>query len=332
LKLWKGLYFGMWMADKRPIQQELSVNIALLLKEVPRAKQAMWIETFWETMQSSWEKLDVHRISKYLQFMRIVVAEAFKCVRVAGWPLEEMRSLGNIFTRKIPNAKEGQNAPSLGLLLQFTRILWEELRPQLEVAPAPRKAVLALLEPFFVLAEYASIDSLVRHIHEHIIRRAPHEILVGLAPRMLTGAARPDVPKKNRQALYDTADALEKLAMQPAAKGVKPLRITGTPLLGAKASPVVVAKVGTPRKSPLPPLQLPPSAEKLPAAAEQAGKKKKRKKKKGGEMTPLVLPEAAPVSESDGPAAPRIIKKRKLKRKAGAGTEAGSAGKKKQRL
>merc|ERR1719440_1097924 len=54
MKLWKGLYFGIWMADKRPVQQELAVNIALLVNDVPRDKQVMWIECFWETMQAAW--------------------------------------------------------------------------------------------------------------------------------------------------------------------------------------------------------------------------------------------------------------------------------------
>ncbi|CAE8635933.1 unnamed protein product, partial [Polarella glacialis] len=78
MKLWKGLYFGMWMADKRPVQQELSVNTAMLLNDVPREKRNMWIETFWETMRDAWEKLDVHRINKYMLFMRIILAESFK--------------------------------------------------------------------------------------------------------------------------------------------------------------------------------------------------------------------------------------------------------------
>merc|ERR1719440_844425 len=169
MKLWKGLYFGMWMADKRPIQQELSVGVALLLNDVPREKQAMWIDTFWETMQAAWEKLDVHRISKYLLFVRIIIAEAFKVMRTAGWPLKEMRSLGNTFTQATPlHAKDGPNAHSVGLMLQFTRIFWEELRPQLEAASAPKKAILALLEPFCVIAEGSAIDSVVKHIHEHM--------------------------------------------------------------------------------------------------------------------------------------------------------------------
>ncbi|OLP95234.1 Ribosomal RNA-processing protein 1-like [Symbiodinium microadriaticum] len=42
--------------------EELAVNIALLLNDVPQERRTLWIDTFWETMKVSWEKLDVHRV------------------------------------------------------------------------------------------------------------------------------------------------------------------------------------------------------------------------------------------------------------------------------
>lgn len=311
MKLWKGLYFGVWMADKRPVQQELAVNIAVLLNDVPRSKQGMWIDTFWDTMQASWEKLDVHRISKYLLFIRIVIAEVFKVMRVAGWPFEEMCSLGNTFTRATPmHAKEGPNAPSVGLILQFTRILWDELRPQLERASTPTKAIMSLLEPFCILSEASAIDALVRHIHEHVFRRAPHELLSSLVPRILEGAARPDVSQKNRQALYDTADVLERLARNPLPKNIKPLLLVGD--TGSK----VVSILGA-----LPSLELPPPSQLLPVdqMPKTKGKKRKSKKKAGSgvDKSPLVLPQASlPLSDCEE-AVPRVVKRKKVKRRQG---------------
>jgi len=320
MKLWKGLYFGIWMADKRPVQQELAVNIAVLINDVPRAKQAMWMDTFWETMQTAWEKLDIHRISKYLLVIRVVVAESFKVMRLAGWPSEEMRSLGNVFTRAMPmKAKEGSNAPSLGLILQFTRIVWDELRPQMEKGSTPKKALLAFLEPFFTLAEGSPIDSLVRHIHQHIFRRAPHELMGSIAPQLLEGAARPDGSKKNREALYDTADVLEKLARSPLPKGVKPMCLVDDP----------DAKALAPLAS-VPPLELPPSLAAAPAKQAESRKGKKRKAKKangetggGSCMSPLVLPAAA-IMDAKSNTPPRIVRKAKRKKQGGEGAASGA--------
>merc|ERR1712178_199400 len=297
--------------------------------------QVLWVETFWDTMQAAWEKLDIHRISKYLLVIRIVVAEAFKAMRIAGWPLEEMRALGKTFTRAMPTrAKEGPNAPSLGLNLQFTRILWDEMRPQLEASPPSKKALLGFLEPYLDIVEGSPIDSLVRHIHQHILRRAPHELLDSIVSHLLESAARKDVTKKNREALYDTADVLEKMARSAPPKGVKPLQLTG----GASSPKAPVA----PKL--LSPLQLPAQLE--PQGAEKKKNMKKGKKRKAAktngdsstgdrsQMSPLMLPAAAiPDVDENGPA---IRRKRKIKRvkqqgEASADASLGAASRKKKR-
>lgn len=212
LKLWRGLYFGMWMSDKRPVQQDLAVQMALLINDIPKAKQGMWLDTFWETMQASWEKLDKHRLSKYLLFIRIVVAEAFKVVRIGGWQSPEVKALSETFLREVPrHAKQGLNTPSIGLNLQFHRILWDELRPQLKQAPvASAETIIELLEPFCVVAEGSALGSLVRNIHQHILLRVPPQYAGKLIFRLLNGAARKDISKANREALYETVDKLEK--------------------------------------------------------------------------------------------------------------------------
>lgn len=220
MKLWKGLYFGMWMADKPKVQQELAVSIALLLNDIPRAKQAMWIDTFWETMQTAWEQLDFHRLNKYMLFVRIVAAEAFKVLRVNGWALDEIRSLTTTFTRGVPlDTRGSRNMPSLGLLLQFVRVLWEELQPQLDVVPPSTEALLEIVVPFCTIAAECSVEPLVRSIHSHVFRRVPVSLAGVLAARLRAAADGEDVPVSNEQALVETAEFLEKLARNPSAAG-----------------------------------------------------------------------------------------------------------------
>eukprot|EP00930_Biecheleria_cincta_P003554 TRINITY_DN104497_c0_g1_i1.p1 TRINITY_DN104497_c0_g1~~TRINITY_DN104497_c0_g1_i1.p1 ORF type:complete len:452 (+),score=102.48 TRINITY_DN104497_c0_g1_i1:61-1356(+) len=215
MKLWKGLYFAMWMADKRPVQQELSVNVALLLNDVPREKRNLWLETFWQTMRDAWEKLDVHRVSKYLLFLRIVIAECFKDLRVGGWQLTELKERAAILTQHAP--KLTNSAPSPGITMQLTRVLWDELLPQLGESPkASQEAILTFLEPFIALAESSYVDGLARSVHENVLRKAPPNFLEPVLKRVLEGAARTGILKERREALYDTADELEKMIRQRA--------------------------------------------------------------------------------------------------------------------
>jgi hypothetical protein len=209
------------------------------------------------------------------------------------------------------------------LLLQFTRIFWEELRPQCEAdSSTPKQALLALLEPFCMIAEVSSQESLVRHVHEHIFRKAPRELFTALMQQILASAAKPGTTQKNRQALYDTADTLERLAALPAPKDIKPLRLRD----GADSSA---------NTSSLPLLELPPSVQPVEQVPKEAasgekfykkrGKKRKASKSGGSDeksakstpgMSPLVLPEAMiPVDESSSSKPLGKKGKKKLKAK-----------------
>lgn len=297
MKLWKGLYFGMWMSDKRPVQQELAVNMALLIKEIPPGKQALWLDTFWETMQEAWEKLDQHRINKYLLFARIVVAEAFQALRLRAWPREDLRAAAGTFTRATAASGSGPNIHSIGLLLQFTRIFWDELQPELDASKeTPPEAIMELVGPFCDLAEQAYNDGLVRSIHEHMLRRAPPMLRPLVAARVSAAAERGGVPKRNQEALRETATLLGVAPQPPAAAAGD-----------ASASAAEAAADGT-----------------------AGGKKKKkvvsRKRKAGAEaagevMSPLMLPKSAVSQKSGGPEAEpasapkRSLTKQKRKRK-----------------
>ncbi|CAL1173208.1 unnamed protein product [Cladocopium goreaui] len=270
MKVWKGLYFAMWMADKRPVQQELSVNIALLLNDVPQGRRTMWIECFWDTMRDSWEKLDVHRVNKYMLFLRIVLAEMFKDLRLGGWCIHEVKDRMDILSRS--SSHRHNSSSSVGIVMQLTRVLWDELMPQLEQQPkASRQVILTLLEPFVCLAEGSFVEGLVRSIHENILKKCPWELLVPLSNRLLEAAARTDIFQKNREALYEMVDEMEKRAREPAPET----------LLLDEAENISGANHPT-------------SEAKKPSKRKRTKRLKGDKvKKASSQMSPLMLPKAA---------------------------------------
>jgi len=157
---------------------------------------------------------------------------------------------------------------------------------------------------------------LVRNIHEHIFKKAPPEFLPTFTKRILDGAARADIPQKNRQALYDTADILESKARTPASASAKK---KPPQKKSAVASPQVPPATSSPPPAPSALL----SKLELPAAAlaekEVKKKGKKRKAKTNGSgnacMSPLVLPEAA--LPTDAPTPKKQLKKKKRGAKQG---------------
>lgn len=59
LKLWKGLFYCMWMSDKRPIQQELAKRIAAIVLAPKDPKEGIrFCWGFWRTMAREWHGID----------------------------------------------------------------------------------------------------------------------------------------------------------------------------------------------------------------------------------------------------------------------------------
>lgn len=209
LKLWKGLYFGFWMSDKRPVQQELAVNFAMLVNYIPAEKQGTWIDTFWETVSEGWEKLDTHRMSKYLLFVRIVIAEAFKVLKDKGWKEEDCKEFAATATSPIMElGVRGPNITAMGLVMHYCNIFWDELSPQIEEDKAPSIQILLILEPWMKLAELSPCIPLVKAINEGIFQKAHEEYRSAIAASLDAVVAREDVWRGNKEAMRESSLAL----------------------------------------------------------------------------------------------------------------------------
>jgi ribosomal RNA-processing protein 1 len=54
LKLWKGLFYCMWMSDKPRNQQQLARDLAALVDIVPGDTVVPFLDAFWKTMAREW--------------------------------------------------------------------------------------------------------------------------------------------------------------------------------------------------------------------------------------------------------------------------------------
>ncbi|KAI0406230.1 nucleolar protein,Nop52-domain-containing protein [Xylaria palmicola] len=76
LKLWKGLYYSLWMCDRPVPQQNLCAELAALVDVLPDdpAAVAPWLAAFWETVGREWTGIDVYRLEKFMLLVRRVLA------------------------------------------------------------------------------------------------------------------------------------------------------------------------------------------------------------------------------------------------------------------
>ncbi|RYP31762.1 hypothetical protein DL767_005582 [Monosporascus sp. MG133] len=90
LKLWKGLFYSLWMCDRPVPQQNLCAELASLQSSLspspPGEEQAVtqWLAAFWQTMAREWTGIDVLRLEKFLLLVRRVFGASVAWARDAG--------------------------------------------------------------------------------------------------------------------------------------------------------------------------------------------------------------------------------------------------------
>ncbi|CAK7219446.1 hypothetical protein SBRCBS47491_003846 [Sporothrix bragantina] len=75
-KLWAGLFYALWMADRAPAQQRLCDELAGLPAAVKLSDAAVnaWLRAFWATMAREWTTgIDVLRMEKFMLLVRRVL-------------------------------------------------------------------------------------------------------------------------------------------------------------------------------------------------------------------------------------------------------------------
>lgn len=113
-KLWAGLFYALWMADRAPVQQRLCNEIADIpgSLKLPNASVAAWLRAFWATMARQWTTgIDVLRMDKFLLLVRRVLASQF--VWMAGVVDEE----GNTAAAPAEEGSDLTEAQTFGLAI-----------------------------------------------------------------------------------------------------------------------------------------------------------------------------------------------------------------------
>ncbi|KAI9834230.1 MAG: hypothetical protein M1819_003068 [Sarea resinae] len=85
LKLWKGLFFCMWMSDRPRTQQRLAIDLAGLVEVLPEETALSFLEAFWKTMAREWNGIDVLRMDKFLLLVRTYLNASFRYLQRRGW-------------------------------------------------------------------------------------------------------------------------------------------------------------------------------------------------------------------------------------------------------
>ncbi|KAJ4385436.1 hypothetical protein N0V93_009864 [Gnomoniopsis smithogilvyi] len=83
LKLWKGLFYALWMCDRPLPQQQLCTDLSELIWVLPEDAVPRWLRAFWATMAREWTTgIDVLRMEKFLLLVRRMLGASLVWMQV----------------------------------------------------------------------------------------------------------------------------------------------------------------------------------------------------------------------------------------------------------
>ncbi|KAK6542171.1 hypothetical protein TWF694_007935 [Orbilia ellipsospora] len=133
LKLWKGLFYCMWLSDRPLTQQRLADELASLVDVIKPHNVFTFLEAYWTTIAREWNTIDALRMDKFMLLVRRYVAASLRYLHSKGWD-EEIIGENNSLLESLPLHPTNARMPD-GLRYHLIDIYVDEI---LKVAKVER--------------------------------------------------------------------------------------------------------------------------------------------------------------------------------------------------
>lgn len=163
LRIWKGLFYSMWMSDKPLPQENLATQIASLIHCFENPKVSIqFFAMFLKTMSTEWNSIDQWRIDKFMMLVRRVTREMFIELKDNEWNADLLTD----FAEKLKDTVL-DSSTSRGLFMHFAEIYLEEVA-KVTSGKIETTALTQLVQPFIYFIATQPDYKLVRHVLRNI--------------------------------------------------------------------------------------------------------------------------------------------------------------------
>ncbi|KAF9171215.1 hypothetical protein BGX21_009637 [Mortierella sp. AD011] len=166
MKMWKGLFYCVWMSDKPIVQQQLSEILSSLVIRVPREGVMVFIATFWETMCAEWHGIDRLRLDKFYFLLRRFLSYSFRMLKENEWDLETIEEFSNVMINGPLNATNTK-VPD-GIRFHLIEIYLEELEKVVDVAHSGEVPTAHILQPMFHILGHTINGKVFKMVAEEV--------------------------------------------------------------------------------------------------------------------------------------------------------------------
>ncbi|XP_026740190.1 ribosomal RNA processing protein 1 homolog [Trichoplusia ni] len=214
IRVWKGLFYAVWMSDKPLIQEELCENIAGVLDLFPPEQLQAALLMFHaglRVLASEWYGLDQHRTDKFLMLVRRYLRASLRCLARCDWSLKScqlyaktLSDSNGIFAVKTPHY--ARNATSM--LLHFVDCYLEEIA-KVSGGSIPGSSLCSLLQPllqYLVSGATPSLRQAARRLLSALLRQSQPGVMYQEATRAWQKMGCPEGGPESLELVSDDED------------------------------------------------------------------------------------------------------------------------------
>ncbi|XP_050442283.1 ribosomal RNA processing protein 1 homolog [Adelges cooleyi] len=163
LRLWKGLFYFMWMSDKPLPQEAATEKISNLFHSCTSTHgKALFLEAFFLTIKDDWMSISQHRIDKFMMLVRRFLRQMFVTCVNSNWDLKYMEKLNVIFYNALKSF-------TLSLRCHVQEIFLEELA-KVSRGVVPSEALVIILDAFLHYVSELNDSRLIREVTENVFK------------------------------------------------------------------------------------------------------------------------------------------------------------------
>lgn len=218
LRLWKALFYCLWMADKPSYQQNLAVRLGDIWLDLHQRSPAAGIRyarAFWETICREWAGIDRHRLDKYYFLVRRFYLAGFETVfSHQRCDSQQIRAIGKVLMEWPLNPTRGDVPDALRIyLVENLVVIFRAAALSKHAGPLAGDDVQEMFRPFVELVaqnEKKPVMAAFGCMYKELPVELSNTVDVREIGRLcLSRGEVKEVPTKNRQLLYAASQLLQ---------------------------------------------------------------------------------------------------------------------------
>ncbi|KAJ8984027.1 hypothetical protein NQ317_012251 [Molorchus minor] len=171
-RIWKGLFYTMWMSDKPLIQEECAENISSLVHFSTIKDSILFFKAGMTILMNEWFGIDQLRLDKFLMLVRRFLRQIFIALKRHGLTKKNIDSFSDALSCTILSS---ESQPPIGLFMHFTEIFLEEFAKVIKDSINPERFV-DFLRPFIkklaVTDDHRQRGQITKFIFTFLIRQS----------------------------------------------------------------------------------------------------------------------------------------------------------------